>query len=212
VFSSVFIFSLNLTEDSFIDTKLEADKIQFRNVFRKEALHLYGIDELSTNEIFDFFKTYKPFAIEWINDSSCNVLWKNEAHSINAMIELSSPYDEIESTKFKSDEILSQKNNRLPPQGCKWRIAIRPLKGHMIYMRFVKNTDRKTKGAESKSQYYVKYGNPNYGNLKGLISNSKRKQMKAQQLNNAYSDLGDEDEDEKGRKLVAYDMEGLDYC
>lgn len=36
--------------------------------FRKEALHLFGVDELSTNELFEYFKDYKPLAVEWIND------------------------------------------------------------------------------------------------------------------------------------------------
>ena len=35
---------------------------------RKEALHLFGVDELSTNELFEYFKDYKPLAVEWIND------------------------------------------------------------------------------------------------------------------------------------------------
>ena len=36
--------------------------------FRRDALHLFGVDELSTNEVFEYFKAYKPLAVEWIND------------------------------------------------------------------------------------------------------------------------------------------------
>ena len=33
--------------------------------------------------------------------------------------------------------------------------------------------DIKVKGSEKKSEYYRKYGNPNYGGMKGLISKSR---------------------------------------
>ena len=36
--------------------------------FRKDSLHLFGVDELSTSEVCDYFKDTKPFAVEWIND------------------------------------------------------------------------------------------------------------------------------------------------
>ena len=34
------------------------------------------------------------------------------------------------------------------------------------------SADKKELGAQNKSQYYVKHGNPNYGGMKGLISTS----------------------------------------
>lgn len=74
-------------------------------------------------------------------------------------------------------------------------------------MRYSRKIDKKIKGAESRSKYYVKYGNPNYGNLKGLISNSRRKQMKEKQLTDAEADLFEnEEQDDSGRKLVAYNI------
>lgn len=93
-------------------------------------------------------------------------------------------------------------------------------------MRFSRRTDRKVKGAETRSRFYVKYGNPNYGNMTGLISNSKRQRMKRTQLSQATSDLSFEDEENKaeaaateepeedpssggllGRKLISYNVE-----
>lgn len=32
--------------------------------------------------------------------------------------------------------------------------------------------DKKELGAARRSQYYMKYGNPNYGGMKGILSNS----------------------------------------
>ena len=145
-------------------------------------------------------------------------MWKSENHAANALLGMSLPYNE-DTHSWKSDLEQTLKSIRKPPQGTKWRMGAKSLKGYYIYMRFVRlKSDRKRKGAESRSKYYVKYGNPNYGNLKGLISNSKRKLMKEQQLNNAVADLSDLfDETPKspreneidGRKLVSYNIIGI---
>ncbi len=38
---------------------------------RLEALHMSGVDDMSTQSIFDYFKEYPPAHIEWIDDTSC---------------------------------------------------------------------------------------------------------------------------------------------
>ena len=65
---------MNLDETCFISQKdsLSPNTVQINNnLFRKDALHLYGVDELSTKEIFSYFENYKPMAVEWIDDCSC---------------------------------------------------------------------------------------------------------------------------------------------
>ncbi|MEE6468905.1 hypothetical protein FKM82_008415 [Ascaphus truei] len=42
-------------------------------------------------------------------------------------------------------------------------------------MRFATKDDKKELGAARRSQYYMKYGNPNYGGMKGILSNSWKK-------------------------------------
>lgn len=76
-------------------------------------------------------------------------------------------------------------------------------------MRFVCKTDKKIKGAEARSKYYIKYGNPNYGNIKGLLSSSFRSKLKTRQQIDAVSDLDDEQAPTNGsqqtRQPVSYD-------
>ena len=229
--------SLGLTEENFVsnnevgppqsaaDSFLDASD----GLFRKEALHLFGVDEMSTQEVFDYFKEFKAFAVEWINDSSCNVVWRNETHAANALIGMSVAYKPDDSESFFKDE---QENDRImgltsskflrrkPPQDCRWRIGVKSVKNHQIYMRFVRRSDRKQKGAEARSNYYVKYGNPNYGNITGLISNSKRKRLRAQQMSDAVSGLFEEEKEDgeevdevdeqpgqaRGAKLISYEL------
>lgn len=200
--------SLKLDETCFISPQESAapSSIQINNnLFRKDALHLYGVDELSTNDIFAYFDSYKPTAVEWIDDFSCNVIWKVENHAVNALKSMSIPYNEDgDNDQITKDKDQTLKSLRKPPQGAKWRIGAKSAKGYHIFMRFVRlKSDRKRKGAESRSKYYVKYGNPNYGNLKGLISSSRRKLLKEQQLNNAVADLSDLfDESPKSPKTI----------
>lgn len=41
-----------------------------------------------------------------------------------------------------------------------------------MLLRFATQDDRKELGAARRSRYYMKYGNPNYGGMKGILSNS----------------------------------------
>mmetsp|Transcript_8831 Transcript_8831/g.26550 ORF Transcript_8831/g.26550 Transcript_8831/m.26550 type:complete len:295 (+) Transcript_8831:45-929(+) len=45
---------------------------------RKNVLHLYGVDLMSTDEIKAHFGQFGPKKVEWINDSSCNIVFEDE--------------------------------------------------------------------------------------------------------------------------------------
>ena len=38
---------------------------------RSEALHLHGVDDMSTEDVLQLFSLYGPRHVEWINDKSC---------------------------------------------------------------------------------------------------------------------------------------------
>ena len=156
---------------------------------------------MSTTQIFEYFNGYKPFEIEWINDKSCNVVWKDHYLLSLAIIELSKPYVNEESSIVEEEEdkpkLLpvdvdkKEENNdnekvevvEVKPEkklgSGKWRIGVESKQGNQIFMRYAKSSDKKIKGAESRSEYYRKYGNPNYNNMRGLISNSKKTRIKS---------------------------------
>eukprot|EP00793_Prasinoderma_coloniale_P004810 PRCOL_00000571-RA len=58
---------------------------------RPEAVHLYGTDAMSTREIFEYFRAHEPTHVEWINDSSCNVVFANMHAAKRAMYRLRKP-------------------------------------------------------------------------------------------------------------------------
>ncbi|XP_076816551.1 uncharacterized protein LOC143462321 isoform X1 [Clavelina lepadiformis] len=73
------------------------------NHIRPEALHLIGVDALSTAEIFGYFGKTTPRFIEWVNDTSCNVVWSESFLAAMAMEKVAEPYEEAKGKKLKHD-------------------------------------------------------------------------------------------------------------
>nr|XP_034995809.1 nuclear cap-binding protein subunit 3 isoform X2 [Zootoca vivipara] len=62
------------------------------------------------------------------------------------------------------------------------RPASKLAKGNKLFMRFATRDDKKELGAARRSQYYMKYGNPNYGGMKGILSNSWKRRYHSRRL------------------------------
>ncbi|XP_018543966.1 nuclear cap-binding protein subunit 3 [Lates calcarifer] len=199
---------------------------------RLEAIHVTGVDDMSTQDVFGYFKEYPPAHIEWIDDTSCNVVWLDDNTSIRALINTSRmpdpdavtaetesadqpaeqskgrrgqgsddeeeeegevDEDEEEAVKKSGEEIEGKDSDGEAEQKRKaeggqvndlsraeresllrndLRPAIKPFKGNKLMLRFATQDDRKEPGAARRSRYYMKYGNPNYGGMKGILSNS----------------------------------------
>ena len=52
---------------------------------RLDALHLRGVDDMSTKDIMNFFQEYGPSAIEWIDDTSCEYLFCSALRCIQCL-------------------------------------------------------------------------------------------------------------------------------
>ncbi|KAM9846719.1 nuclear cap-binding protein subunit 3 [Aulostomus maculatus] len=201
---------------------------------RQEAIHMMGVDDMSTQDVFGYFKEYPPAHIEWIDDTSCNVVWLDDDTSIRALINTSRMPDmEASATEetHAADQLDEQSKSRrgrgsededdeeegeveeeedeAVKKGIKeveekgsnveaeqktqgesvqmddlsraeresllrndLRPAIKPFKGNKLFLRFATQEDKKELGAARRSRYYMKYGNPNYGGMKGILSNS----------------------------------------
>ncbi|XP_014850061.1 PREDICTED: nuclear cap-binding protein subunit 3 isoform X2 [Poecilia mexicana] len=187
---------------------------------RMEAIHVTGVDDMSTQDVFGYFKEYPPAHIEWINDTACNVVWLDDDTCIRALINSSRmPEPEAVTTETESgsqpddpskarrdrgsededdeeeegevdeeeEEVKKSRDDESKTAGQvgdlsqaeresllrnELRPAIKPFKGNKLLLRFAMQDDRKELGAARRSRYYMKYGNPNYGGMKGILSNS----------------------------------------
>jgi hypothetical protein len=97
---------------------------------RLDTLHLYGTDKLSTEQIFQYFFGYQAKLIEWINDSSCNVIFDDAGAAEKAFLEMS---EEMPAFNYLETE---EPTNPL----FKWRKG-KPLNGQEIIMRYATSED-----------------------------------------------------------------------
>ncbi|KRT82730.1 hypothetical protein AMK59_3137 [Oryctes borbonicus] len=187
---------------------------------RFEAVHMRGTDEMSTEDVLEYFGKYGPAAIEWIDDSSCNVLWNDRISAARALYFLSkaikgmpiegpcdpflrelstNPSDDKENEgrsillknkdrvvelRDDNDEVTLEEDSvsvddiKVPIPPGYWRLGVECEKSKCILLRFTLKTDKKPHRAEKFSEYYKKYGNPNYGGLKGIITETHKKKFK----------------------------------
>ncbi|XP_022912649.2 nuclear cap-binding protein subunit 3-like [Onthophagus taurus] len=173
---------------------------------RFESLHMRGTDNLSTEDVLEYFGKYGPSGVEWINDESCNILFDDKVSAARALFYLSKPIKgmpvegpcdpfvkELDSNKENGKSILlksrtvelkddsddvSLSDITVPIPPGYWRLGMSHTKSRCILVRFALKSDKKQLGAEKFSEYYKKYGNPNYGGMKGLISETQKKKFK----------------------------------
>ncbi|XP_011632570.1 nuclear cap-binding protein subunit 3-like isoform X1 [Pogonomyrmex barbatus] len=197
--------SFNLEEDLYSSMGIIDDGENAKNV-RLNVIHMRGTEDMSTQDVFTYFQDYAPRSIEWINDVSCNVVWFDKVTAARAMLGLSkrilgsvakySNPENNDSENRKNDKINEENesvdinkdgkeencinikdiNYPLPP-GI-WRKGIDYPKSKGIFLRFATRTDKKQLNAEKKSEYYRKYGNPNFGGIKGILTESRKRMYK----------------------------------
>lgn len=84
--------------------------------------------------------------------------------------------DETEDNKIENSINIKDINCPLPP-GL-WRKGIDCPKSKCILLRFATRTDKKQPNAEKMSDYYKKYGNPNFGGIRGILTESRKRMYK----------------------------------
>ncbi|KAJ8680043.1 hypothetical protein QAD02_015830 [Eretmocerus hayati] len=132
--------------------------------WRLNVLHMRGTENMTTKDIFKYFKDYAPASIEWINDISCNVVWLDKESAARAILGLSKKivgiknrrvHSDNESDEESDDEMLVNgqryvepdsihvKDLRCPiPPGI-WRKGRDYMDSRNIFLRFASRSDRK---------------------------------------------------------------------
>lgn len=285
---------------------------------RLEAVHIRGVKNMSTKDVFEYFQEFAPSSVEWIEDNSCNVVWADSISAARALTKLSisqeslvsaglgqslpdvsqknlgketqtkEDMDENSNTSIvssaasrgdgnsfslevegeatssepvemneqpadpKSDGELSSsedeadteqsgekkdksggvgvtastkstavidsnpKDIQWPPG--KWRLGKSCCHATHLFMRYATKADRKLPGAEKRSQYYMKYGNPNYGGMRGLISNSRKRKIRSVKNKDEPSSRGQNADGHRRKNSSgldcsdASDLSGSDSC
>ncbi|CAI5738174.1 unnamed protein product [Peronospora destructor] len=60
--------------------------------FRNDALHMYSLDDkfqqVRTSDVMEYFAGYSPAYVEWLNDSSCTVIFQDNFTASRALVAL----------------------------------------------------------------------------------------------------------------------------
>lgn len=115
--------------------------------FRPEAIHIRGVDNLSTDDITRYASTLYPsavFTIEWIDDTSLNLVYESAEIASSALDMFSSEYtEEVTPVTLRPAKPLSEDQ------------AIDGLKVRMAFVG-----DKKEKGARDRSRWYLFHPHP----------------------------------------------------
>lgn len=68
---------------------------------RADTLHLYGTDSCSTDDVFAYFAAHDPAFVEWIDDSSCNVVFASAAAAARALADKTLARQDALQTSFE---------------------------------------------------------------------------------------------------------------
>jgi Nuclear cap-binding protein subunit 3 len=109
---------------------------------RPEAVHIRGVDNLSTDDIRLYALTLYPsieFKVEWIDDTSLNLVYESADIAISALQTMSLPrIEELPSSTLRPAKPLTGEK---PIEGLKIRIAFMG--------------DKKERGARDRSRWYL---------------------------------------------------------
>ncbi|XP_043676996.1 nuclear cap-binding protein subunit 3-like [Vespula pensylvanica] len=106
---------------------------------------------------------------------------------------------EIKGKKDTNEINIKDIDYPLPP-GI-WRKGIDYPKSRGIFLRFATRSDKKQPNAEKMSEYYKKYGNPNFGGIKGILTESRKRLYK--QIKQSRKKVSEErEEDSTSRKRM----------
>jgi Nuclear cap-binding protein subunit 3 len=105
-------------------------------------VHIRGVDNLSTDDVRLYAEKLYPsykFTIEWIDDTSLNIVYESSDIAISALQALSSDHiEELSPTTLRPAKPLTEEK---PIEGLKLRIAFMG--------------DKKEKGARDRSRWYL---------------------------------------------------------
>jgi len=57
--------------------------------YRMDSVHMRGTQDMSTDDVFSYFRHYKPASLEWVSDVSCNLVWLDAVDAARALLGLS---------------------------------------------------------------------------------------------------------------------------
>ena len=126
---------------------------------------------------------------------------ENNVTNDDSIIEMDEDNEITNITKETGEDYISIKDINCPLPPGLWRKGIDYPKSKAIFLRFATRADKKQPNAEKMSEYYKKYGNPNFGGIKGILTETRKRMYK--QIRQSKRKFKEEPQDDvKDRRRV----------
>ncbi|XP_050577256.1 nuclear cap-binding protein subunit 3-like isoform X2 [Bombus affinis] len=126
---------------------------------------------------------------------------ENNVTNDDSIIEMDEDNEITNITKETGEDYINIKDINCPLPPGLWRKGIDYPKSKAIFLRFATRADKKQPNAEKMSEYYKKYGNPNFGGIKGILTESRKRMYK--QIRQSKRKFKEEPQDDvKDRRRV----------
>lgn len=171
---------------------------QLDQMIVEKTLCVIGCNDLHTEDILKFFNNFKPDKVAWVDDSRVKLSWHQQSASIRCLMSSTLSGNTLKQLNAKAKKRYKTRGEKPPSEGededsgmetddditcplegalncerkCIETLLSKNGKTYKLQLRFATKSDEKERGAQSKSKYYVRFGNPNYGGMKGLLSKS----------------------------------------
>ncbi|RWS05477.1 uncharacterized protein B4U79_14648 [Dinothrombium tinctorium] len=157
------------------------DNNKIHSNWRMNTIHIRGVQEMSSDDVLNYFNDYEKNSLEWVNDLSCNIVFDSEDYAAFVMKDMTTSIV-VKGNKYKDVtdpdvEVIDGDMLEVSIPPGRWRLGKPCEKSKVLLLRFATFNDKKVKGARSFSQYYLKYGYNNE-NSKKTDSDSMVKQFR----------------------------------
>jgi len=154
---------------------------------RLDAILIHGVDNMSTKDVFAYFGDFAPGSVEWIDDSSCNVVWDDDFSASRVLITIGK---DIQKPADDDDEDISEAVE------IRWKLGPPHPNAERLLLRLATKKDKKRPGAARRSMYYLVNGKTNTsgrGSKKGIVSSSRKRKILKEQERVKYMYTGGPD-------------------
>jgi len=149
--------------------------VLFAGEARLDAILIHGVDNMSTKDVFAYFGDFAPGSVEWIDDSSCNVVWDDDFSASRVLMTIGK---DIQKPADDSDDDMSETVE------VRWKLGPPHPNAQRLLLRTATKKDKKRPGAARRSMYYLVNGKRNSsarGSKKGIVSSSRKRKILMEQ-------------------------------
>lgn len=128
--------------------EVEVMDVEEPSSVRENAIFLSGVDDFSAKDVEAFVLSFykKPFCMEWVDDTSLNVVYDDPEDAFQCLVAITSEEEFSKSERIEPTQLRQTKAD--------------PSRGINLQARFATLSDKKVQKSRERSRYYLLNGEP----------------------------------------------------